>query len=180
MRGSGSIRTLKKGTEDFIAILSSYDRFGSSRQTLTAVTNLMLAVSLITLAWVALTYPPQINPTDLPRARTVLLLIFFFGFSAMLFAFFRAILFLIHALMERAVGPVNGLPRKIAGKRKRGDVQGAVDTALATLNSSFMIWWKARKMIIAGAFLIIPALAFYLLGVSLLVIFILRSVFATP
>jgi hypothetical protein len=180
MRGSGSIQTLRKGTKDFIAILSSYDRFGSSRQSLTAVTNLMLAVSLGTLAWVAITYPPQFDPADLPRARTVLLLVFFFGFSAMLFAFFRAILFLIHALVEQAVEPVDGLPRKIAGKRKKGDVQEAVDAALSALNTSFTIWWRARKMIIAGALLIIPALAFYLLGVSLLVIFILRSVFIGP
>ncbi|MDD1676972.1 MAG: hypothetical protein LUQ40_04450 [Methanomicrobiales archaeon] len=178
MRGSGSIRSLKQGTENFIGILSSYDVFGATRQSLTTVTNLMLATSLATLAWVVLSYPPPLDPSDVSRARTVLLLIFFFGFSAMLFAFFRAILFLIHGLMELAVAPVNGLAPRIAATRKKDNLKGALDSVLGTLNTSFAIWWKARKMIIAGIFLVIPAIVFYLLGVALLVMFIIRTLLA--
>jgi len=175
MRGSGSIRTLKQGTENFIGILSSYDVFGATRRSLTTITNLMLATSLAILAWVAFSYPPPLDPSDISRARTILLLVFFFGFSAMLFAFFRALLFFIHELMERATAPVNGLAPRIAATRKKGDLKDTLDTVVATLNTSFSIWWKARKMIIAGAFLIIPAVVFYLLGVALLVMFIMRT-----
>jgi hypothetical protein len=180
MRGSGSIRSLKQGAEHFIGILSSYDFFGAARQHLTTITNLMLPVTLATLAWVAITYPPPIDTSDISRARTILLLVFFFGFSGMLFAFFRGILFMIHAMVERAVSPIHGIPRKIAATRKKDNLKGALDSVLATLNTSFTIWWKARRMIIAGAFLFIPAIVFYLLGVALLVMFIVRSLILSP
>ncbi|MDD1653945.1 MAG: hypothetical protein LUQ64_05305 [Methanomicrobiales archaeon] len=162
---------MKRGVREFVGILEGYDFFRWSREHLTATTNLMLFLSVVTLllAWSQLS--TWITAESSPGKYLVYLALLLFGLSAVLFALFRAVLYFIEHLMDQSVDAaegVSGATRKGMRGKSREEV---VDSVSSRLQRSIGLWWKARTLAIHSAPVLIPAVIFYLLGIACLVIF---------
>ena len=170
-KGSPGKKGVSRGVNDVITILDGYDTFHWSRQTLARVADFMILLAVLTLAGV-LWNRAYLSEGTLAGFQVIDLSLVLFGLSACIFAVFRAILFMIEDYMEKAVGGVEGIKNGKYQSGGRRNLKKAVDSVSSRLQDSITLWWTARVIVIRAAFVIIPGVLFYLLGIANLVMFL--------
>ena len=170
-KGVPGQKGVQKGVKDVITILDGYDTFHWSRETLGRVADFMILLSVFTLAGVLWNRPDLAagSPAGLVAVALSLVL---FGLSACIFAVFRAVLFMIEDYMEKAVNGVQGIKAGQFSSGGRRNLRKALDSVSSRLQDSITVWWTARVIVIRAAFVIIPAILFYLLGIANLVMYL--------
>ncbi|HMA05039.1 MAG TPA: hypothetical protein VKO45_03845 [Methanomicrobiales archaeon] len=169
-KGVPGKKGVSRGVDDVIAILDGYDTFHWSRRTLARAADFMILVAAITLAGV-LWNRPYLS-TGTPQGFFVVdLSLILFGLSACIFAVFRAVLFMIEDYMEKAVNGVQGIRNGTFSSGRR-NLRRAIDSVSSRLQDSIGLWWTARVIVIRSAFVIIPGVLFYLLGIANLVMYL--------
>jgi len=164
---ASSGRTLRERTDHFIGLLKGYDGFSLFRERLARDVDWMLAISLGSLLWAfAWLCTGAISPGS-ANLSLFLLVIAFFSLSAMLFAIYRATLFIVQVLLEGAVGSVDRVQDRSFLRRQRS-VRGLYHDAYAALDGAVALWWKAHRIAVASALIVIPAFCFYVLGLAFL------------
>ncbi|MDD1663026.1 MAG: hypothetical protein LUQ60_04685 [Methanomicrobiales archaeon] len=171
VKGIPGKKGVSRGVNDVITILNGYDTFHWSRETLARAADFMILLSVITLAWVLWDRIPLSvgSPAGFPVIDLSLVL---FGLSACIFAIFRAVLFMIEDYMEKAVTNVEGVRSSSYHSGSRRNLQKALDSVSGRLQDSITLWWTARVIVIRAAFIIIPGVLFYLLGIANLVMYL--------
>jgi hypothetical protein len=170
-KGVSGKQGVSRGVKDVITILNGYDTFHWSRETLARVSDVMILVAVITLAGVLGDRFPLAAGS--PAGFFVIdLSLVLFGLSACIFAVFRAILFMIEDYMEKAVNGVQGIGAGHLPSMGRRNLKGVVDSVSSRLQDSITLWWTARIIVIRAAFVIIPGVLFYLLGIANLVMYL--------
>ena len=173
-KGVSGKKGVQRGVNDVITILNGYDTFHWSRETLARVSDFMILLAVITLAGILWARIP-LTAGSLAGFRVIDLSLILFGLSACIFAVFRAVLFMIEDYMEKAVTGVQGIKtgQYPAGGRK--NLNKAIDSVSSRLQDSITLWWTARIIVIRAAFVIIPAVLFYLLGVANIVMYLVGT-----
>ena len=167
-KGVPGNKGVQRGVKDVVTILNEYDTFHWSRETLARVSDFMILLSVFTLALV-LWYRPTLSGGIPAGVHEINLSLILFGLSACIFAVFRAVLFMIEDYMEKAVKGVQGIK---AGAFSSGGRKRALDAVSDRLEDSIGLWWTARIIVIRAAFIIIPGILFYLLGIANLVMYL--------
>jgi hypothetical protein len=170
-KGVPGQRGVKRGVKDVVTILDGYDTFHLSRDTLARVADFMILLSVLTLAAV-LWYREDLamgTPAGLVAIDISLVL---FGLSACIFAIFRAVLFMIEDYMEKAVNGVQGIRAGQFPSGGRRSMKKALDSVSFRLQDSITVWYTARAIVIRAAYIIIPGILFYLLGIANLVMYL--------
>lgn len=170
------MKQIRRRTDILIGILNGYDNFDQSRQALADLANWMLVISIGSLAWGISTSGTMSQTGSTFMNQLFLLAIVFFWLSALLFALFRAALFVISGLMEKATASAQGVSQNIHAYRGPRNAQGLFDSAISSLHGSIGLWWRAHRMIVQAVLAIIPAFLFYLLGLSLLMLYVVQGV----
>ena len=170
-KGVPGQKGVSRGVNDVITILNGYDTFHWSRETLSRAADFMILLAPFTLAVVLWNRIPLTAGS--PAGFLVIdLSLVLFGLSACIFAVFRAVLFMIEDYMEKAVTGVQGIK---AGQYPSGGRRGlkkAIDSVSGRLLDSITLWWTARVIVIRAAFVIIPGVLFYLLGIANLIMYL--------
>lgn len=172
MTGHGAARAIRKRTEALIGIMEGYDRFGSSREGLIEFTNWMLGITIASLGWSIICFRPITDGGAHINHQLFMLAIVFFWMSVALFASFRTVLFMIQALMGRAMVSIFGIQQRITESRRR-KAEYVAEGAFSSLTHSVGLWYRAHGLIVRGIFVIVPAFVFYLLGLSTIVCYII-------
>ena len=167
-KGVPGKKGVQKGVKDVVTILDGYDTFHWSRRTLATVADFMILLAVLTLAGV-LWNRAYLSAGTLAGFQVIDLSLVLFGLSAIIFAIFRAVLFMIEDYMEKAVKGVQGIK---AGQFSSGGRKRALDSVSDRLEDSIGLWWTARIIVIRAAFIIIPGILFYLLGIANLVMYL--------
>jgi len=175
MGGKGAAGAVRQRTEVLIGIMEGYDRFGSSREGLTEVTNWMLGITMASLGWSIICFRLITGGGAEINHQLFVLAIVFFWISAALFASFRTALYMIQALMERAMISIFGVQHRIARSRNH-DAQHVAEGAFESLTQSVSFWCRAHGLIVRSVFVIVPAFVFYLLGLSTIVCYTIHIV----
>ncbi len=162
-----SVRTIRERTDYFIGILKGYDCFSRAGDRLARDVDWMLAISLCSLLWALAWFCTGAISPESAILSLFLLVIAFFSLSAMLFALFRATLFLIQVLMEGAVGSVDRVRDRSFLRRQRS-IRSLYNDAYAALDRAVVLWWKAHRIAVLSALIVIPAFCFYILGLAFL------------
>ncbi|HMK15807.1 MAG TPA: hypothetical protein VK450_02680, partial [Methanomicrobiales archaeon] len=173
-KGVPGQKGVRRGVKDVVNILDGYDAFHGSRDTLARVADFMILLSVLTLAavlWFRESLPPG-TPSGLAAIDISLVL---FGLSACIFAVFRAVLFMIEDYMEKAVNGVEGIKAGQFSSMGRRNLSRALDSVSSRLQDSITVWYTARAIIIRAAYIIIPGILFYLLGIANLVMYLVGS-----
>lgn len=170
------MKQIRRRTDILMGILNGYDNFAPSRQALADTANWMLAISIGSLAWAIGTSGTMSQTGSTFMNQLFLLAIVFFWLSALLFTLFRAALFVISGLMEKAAASAQGVSQNIHTYRGSGDARGLFDSTVSSLQGSINLWWRAHRMIVQAALAFIPAFLFYLLGLSLLMLYAVQGV----
>jgi len=170
-KGVPGSKGVRKGVKDVVTILDGYDTFHWSRQTLARVADFMILLSVLTLA-VVLWYREALTGGSLGFIQEINLSLVLFGLSACIFAVFRAVLFMIEDYMEKAVNGVQGIKAGQFSSMGRRNLGKALDSVSSRLQDSITVWWAARVIVIRAAFIIIPGVLFYLLGIANLVMYL--------
>mgnify|MGYP006266876105 CR=1 FL=1 len=168
-KGIPGKKGVSRGVDDVIAILDGYDTFHWSRRTLARAADLMILAGALALAGVLWNRP--VLSAGSPQGYFVIdLSLVLFGLSACIFAVFRAVLFMIEDYMEKAVNGVQGI--RNGGFSGRRSLRRALDSVSSRLQDSITVWYTARTIVIRAAFVIIPGVLFYLLGIANLVMYL--------
>ena len=170
-KGVPGKKGVQRGVNDVVTILNGYDTFHWSRETLARVADFMILLAVLTLAGV-LGDRAVLSAGSLAGGQVIDLSLVLFGLSACIFAVFRAVLFMIEDYMEKAVDGVEGIKNGRYRSGARRDLKKAVDSVSSRLQDSITLWWTARVIVIRAAFVIIPGVLFYLLGIANLVMFL--------
>ena len=170
-KGIPGKKGVNRGVDDVITILDGYDTFHWSRQTLARVADFMILLAVLTLAGV-LWNRAYLSAGTLAGFQVIDLSLVLFGLSAMIFAIFRAVLFMIEDYMEKAVNGVQGIKAGQFSSQGRRNLNRALDSVSSRLQDSITIWWTARQIVIRAAYIIIPGILFYLLGIANLVMYL--------
>jgi len=171
VKGIPGKKGVSRGVNDVITILNGYDTFHWSRETLARVADFIILLAVITLAVVLWNRVPLSVGTT-AGSQVIDLSLVLFGLSACIFAVFRAILFMIEDYMEKAVTGVQGIRTGQFHSGGRKGLERAIDSVSSRLQDSITLWWTARIIVIRAAFVIIPGVLFYLLGVANLVMYL--------
>lgn len=175
MGHKGAYPAVRRRTEVLIGIMQGYDRFGSSREGLTEVTNWMLGITVASLGWSIVCFRPITDGGAEINHQLFILAMVFFWISAALFASFRTALYMIQALMERAMLSIAGIQKRMVGSRSR-EVQSVAESVFETLTHSVSLWCRAHGLIVRSIFVIVPAFVFYILGLSTIVCYVIHIV----
>jgi uncharacterized membrane protein YiaA len=170
-KGVPGKKGVQRGVNDVITILNGYDTFHWSRETLSRVSDVMILLAVITLA-IVLWNREALSAGSLTGFRDITLSLVLFGLSACIFAVFRAVLFMIEDYMEKAVNGVQGIKTGQFPSGGRKNLKRAIDSVSSRLQDSITLWWTARIIVIRAAFVIIPGILFYLLGIANLVMYL--------
>jgi hypothetical protein len=170
-KGVHGQKGVQKGVKDVISILDGYDTFRWSRTTLGGVADFMILLAVITLA-VVLWYREDLSGGTQAGLVAIDISLVLFGLSAIIFAIFRAVLFMIEDYMEKAVNGVQGIKAGQFSSGGRRNLQRALDSVSSRLQDSITVWYTARAIVIRAAYIIIPGIIFYLLGLANLVMFL--------
>ena len=170
-KGVPGQKGVQRGVKDVITILNGYDTFHWSRDTLARVADFMILLAVFTLAFL-LGNRHALAAGSLPGLMAIDLSLVLFGLSAMIFAIFRAVLFMIEDYMEKAVNGVQGIKAGQISSHGRRNLNRALDSVSSRLQDSITIWWTARQIVIRAAYIIIPGILFYLLGIANLVMYL--------
>ena len=170
-KGVPGKKGVQRGVNDVITILNGYDTFHWSRETLARVADVMILLAVITLAGV-LWYRTPLSGGSPAGIGEIDLSLVLFGLSACIFAVFRAVLFMIEDYMEKAVNGVQGIKSGHYPSGGRKNLRRAIDSVSSRLQDSITLWWTARIIVIRAAFVIIPGVLFYLLGIANLVMYL--------
>jgi hypothetical protein len=178
-KGVPGKKGVQRGVNDVVTILNGYDTFHWSRETLARVADFMILLSVFTLAGVLWNRPAlaAASPAGLIAIDLSLVL---FGLSACIFAVFRAVLFMIEDYMEKAVNGVQGIKAGQFSSGGRRNLRKALDSVSSRLQDSITLWWTARVIVIRAAFVIIPGVLFYLLGIANLVMYLVGKGLIPP
>jgi hypothetical protein len=170
-KGVPGKKGVSRGVNDVITILNGYDTFHWSRETLARAADFMILLGAITLAGVL--WNRILLTAGSPAGFQVIdLSLVLFGLSACIFAVFRAVLFMIEDYMEKAVGGVQGIKAGQFPSGGRRGLKRAIDSVSSRLQDSISLWWTARIIVIRAAFVIIPGVLFYLLGIANLIMYL--------
>jgi len=170
-KGVPGKKGVSRGVNEVITILHGYDTFHWSRETLARVADFMILLAVITLA-VVLWNRETLTVGNLAGFQDITLSLVLFGLSACIFAVFRAVLFMIEDYMEKAVTGVQGIKTGQYSSGGRKNLKKAIDSVSSRLQDSITLWWTARIIVIRAAFVIIPGVLFYLLGIANLVMYL--------
>jgi len=170
-KGLPGQKGVKRGVQDVVTILDGYDTFHWSRNTLGGVADFMILLAVLTLAGVLWNRGALSAETTAGLAAIDLSLVLF-GLSAIIFAIFRAVLFMIEDYMEKAVNGVHGIKAGQFSSGGRGNLKTALDSVSSRLQDSITVWYTARAIVIRAAYIIIPGILFYLLGIANLVMYL--------
>jgi len=170
-KGVPGKKGVSRGVNDVITILNGYDTFHWSRETLARVADFMILLAVITLAGVLWDRIP-LSVGSVAGFQVIDLSLILFGLSACIFAIFRAVLFMIEDYMEKAVDGVQGIQTGQYPSGGRRNLKKAIDSVSSRLQDSITLWWTARIIVIRAAFVIIPGVLFYLLGIANLVMYL--------
>jgi len=170
-KGVPRSKGVQRGVKDVITILDGYDTFHWSRETLAKVADFMILLAVLTLAFV-LWDRPTLAAGTLEGMAAIDLSLVLFGLSACIFAIFRSVLFMIEDYMEKAVNGVQGIRAGQFSSTGRRSLKRALDSVSSRLQDSITVWWTARAIVIRAAFIIIPGILFYLLGIANLVMYL--------
>ena len=170
-KGVPGNKGVQRGVKDVVTILNEYDTFHWSRTTLARVADVMILLSVFTLALVLWNREALSGGTP-AGVRDINLSLILFGLSACIFAVFRAVLFMIEDYMEKAVNGVQGIKTGQFSSQGRRNLNRALDSVSSRLQDSITIWWTARVIVIRAAYIIIPGILFYLLGIANLVMYL--------
>jgi hypothetical protein len=170
-KGVPGSKGVRKGVKDVVTILDGYDTFHWSRDTLARVADFMILLAVITLA-IVLWYRETLTGGSAAGLVAIDLSLVLFGLSACIFAIFRAVLFMIEDYMEKAVNGVQGIKAGQFSSMGRRNLNRALDSVSARLQDSITVWYTARAIVIRAAYIIIPGVLFYLLGIANLVMFL--------
>lgn len=171
-KGVPGKKGVQRGVNDVITILNGYDTFHWSRETLARVADFMILLAVITLAGVLWYRIPLSAGGSLAGFQEIDLSLVLFGLSACIFAVFRAVLFMIEDYMEKAVNGVQGIKSGQYPSGGRKNLKKAIESVSSRLQDSIALWWTARIIVIRAAFVIIPGVLFYLLGIANLVMYL--------
>lgn len=170
-KGVPGRKGVSRGVNEVVTILKDYDTFRMSRETLARVADFMILLAVLTLAGVL--WNREALLAGSPAGYFVIdLSLVLFGLSACIFAIFRAVLFMIEDYMEKAVNGVQGIKAGQFPSGGRRGLKRAIDSVSGRLQDSITIWWTARVIVIRAAFVIIPGVLFYLLGIANLVMYL--------
>jgi hypothetical protein len=170
-KGIPGKKGVSRGVNEVITILNGYDTFHWSRETLARVADFMILLAVITLAGVLWDRIP-LSVGTAAGFQVIDLSLVLFGLSACIFAVFRAVLFMIEDYMEKAVNGVQGIKTGQYPPGGRKNLEKAIDSVSSRLLDSITLWWTARIIVIRAAFVIIPGVLFYLLGIANLVMYL--------
>jgi hypothetical protein len=170
-KGVPGKKGVSRGVNEVITILNGYDTFHWSRETLARVSDFMILLAVITLAGVLWDRIP-LSAGSPAGFQVIDLSLVLFGLSACIFAVFRAVLFMIEDYMEKAVNGVQGIKTGQYPPGGRKNLEKAIDSVSSRLLDSITLWWTARIIVIRAAFVIIPGVLFYLLGIANLVMYL--------
>jgi hypothetical protein len=170
------LKHIRRRTDILVGILNGYDNFDRSRQALADLANWMLVISMGSLAWGVCTSGFMSQTESTFMNQLFLLAIVFFWLSALLFTLFRAVLFVISGLMEKATASAQGVSQDIHAYRGSRNTREVFDSAISSLHGSIGLWWRAHRMIVQAVLAIIPAFIFYLLGLSVLMLYAVQGV----
>jgi len=173
-KGVPGQKGVRRGVKDVVNILDGYDAFHGSRDTLARVADFMILLSVLTLAGV-LWYRESLPPGTPAGIAAIDISLVLFGLSACIFAVFRAVLFMIEDYMEKAVNGVEGIKAGQFSSMGRRNLSRALDSVSSRLQDSITVWYTARAIIIRAAYIIIPGILFYLLGIANLVMYLVGS-----
>jgi hypothetical protein len=170
-KGVPGSKGVRKGVKDVVTILDGYDTFHWSRDTLAGVADIMILLAVITLA-IVLWEREAITGGTAAGLVAIDLSLVLFGLSACIFAVFRAVLFMIEDYMEKAVNGVQGIKAGQFSSMGRRNLNRALDSVSSRLQDSITVWYTARTIVIRAAYIIIPGILFYLLGIANLVMYL--------
>lgn len=163
---------LQTKTNDFTQRLKRYDRWRHSRRTIESATNWMLAINLGTLFLLVGSFGKFIVSNVIPIKPLFLVSAFLLGLSAIILAFFRALLYLRDFGINQALGDIQGLPDRVHLNIKRKTKKELMEMLERIGTRSIFLWRFAHNLIPRFLPLIVFGLVFYVLGVLLLAIYI--------
>jgi len=162
--------------DKFIKHFKRYDRWRRSGHSLERATNWMLAINIGTLFLLVGNFGKFVVSGAMPLKPLFLLSALFLGFSIVDLAFCRALLYLRELGMNMALDRFEGLPERIQlkiGDKTKEELEEMVEQIT---KSSSGLWVKAHNVMDRAFPLIISGLVFYVLGVSLLAIYVVTFI----
>ncbi|MBA7604260.1 hypothetical protein ES703_11379 [subsurface metagenome] len=170
------IKLAEEKNSEFAQRLEGYDRWRRSRRSIESATNWMLAINLGTLFLLVGSFGKFIVSDVMPIKPLFLLSAFFLGFSGITLAFFRAVLYLREFGVNKALEDLQGLPDRVRLNIETKTKEELKETVERIGKRSVVMWSSAHNLIPRFLPLIISGLAFYVLGVLLLAIYVVTFI----
>lgn len=163
----------KKKINQFTQRLERYDRWRRSKYSIEKATNWMLAINTGTLFLLVANLDKFVVSSVMPAKSLFLLSAFFLGFSVMVLAFFRAILYLREFVTNHALEDIEGLPDRARLNIKTKTKEEIKEMIERISKRSVIIWGAVHNLIPRFLPLIVFAVVSYVLGVLLLTIYVI-------
>ncbi len=163
----------KKKINQFTQRLERYDRWRRSKYSIEKATNWMLAINTGTLFLLVASLDKFVVSSVMPAKSLFLLSAFFLGFSVMVLAFFRAILYLREFVTNHALEDIEGLPDRARLNIKTKTKEEIKEMIERISKRSVIIWGAVHNLIPRFLPLIVFAVVSYVLGVLLLTIYVI-------
>ena len=163
----------KKRINQLTQRLERYDRWRRSKYSIEKATNWMLVINTGTLFLLIGSLDKFIVSNVMPAKSLFLLSAFLLGFSVMVLAFFRAILYLRELVTNKALEDIEGLSDRVSLNIKRKTKKELREMVERISKRSVIIWGAVHNLMPRFLPLIVFAVVFYVLGILLLAIYVI-------
>ncbi|MDD1672050.1 MAG: hypothetical protein LUO82_03500, partial [Methanomicrobiales archaeon] len=150
----------------FRSSIDLYDHLHRAVDNFTSTSNWMLLISTGTFLCSLVYFSEFFVSNGVINYRLIPLSVLFFGISAMVFSFFRGILFMIQSLIDRSQESSRLVESTRMGALTDRAVHEYAKEVHGHLSTSASLWWEAHRITIRIVFILIPGFLFYFLGLA--------------